>query len=393
MPETSLDFDQCINRKGTSSLKYDFSTEHGKSGDVIPMWVADMDFKTSSYVTDALINTLKEGVYGYSESGEAYFNAVKSWMKRRHNWDVEKEWLVKTPGIVFAIALAVKAYTNPGDGVLIQRPVYYPFTNVILSNDRKVVNNPLVEENGYYHIDFVDFEKRIIDEKVKLFLLCSPHNPVGRVWKKEELKRLGEICKKHGVTVVSDEIHSDFVFEGEHTVFANAEEGLDDISIICTSPSKTFNLAGLQVSNIFIKNEELRKKFVRQLDAVGYDQVSLPGLIACEAAYKDGDSWIDAAVSYIKSNIDYVRDYTEKNLPKIKVVKQEGLYLVWLDFREYGLSDKELNTILDSEAKLWLDAGTIFGPEGSGFQRINVACPRATLEKALANLKEAFSKR
>ena len=385
-----MDFDQYVNRYGTRSIKFDFAKEYGKPEDLIPMWVADMDFKTSSYVVDALKETMDFGVYGYSDGGKAYFEAVKGWMKKRHNWDVEESWLIKTPGIVFAIALAIRAFTNEGDGVLIQTPVYYPFSATIKQNNRKVVRNSLVLNGDHYEIDFEDFERKIVDNKIKLFVLCSPHNPVGRVWSEDELRKIGEICLKHNVIVVSDEIHFDFVFEGKHRVFASVDERFLPISIICTSPSKTFNLAGLQVSNIFIANPELRDKFTKLFYSTGYCELSLPALVACETAYEKGEEWLAGALSYIKSNTEFLKEYLKENIPAIKPVKQEGLYLIWLDFRGLGLSDAEINKKILEEAKIWFDEGTMFGTEGSGFQRINVACPRSTLEKALKNLKKTF---
>lgn len=391
MGERNLDFDTVIERKNTKSLKYDFAVRRGKPKDVLPLWVADMDFKVSFYITDALENIVSQGIFGYSESEENYFEAVSGWMKRHHNWEVQEDWLVKTPGIVFALAMAVRAFTKEGDSVLIQQPVYYPFAEVILENHRRLIDNTLIQtEDGSYRIDYEDFERKIVEEKVKLFILCNPHNPVGRVWTREELTRLGDICLKHKVYVVSDEIHSDFVFEGEHQVFANLKKEYEDISIICTSPSKTFNIAGLQISNIFLPNTELAKRFRKEVAAAGYSQVGLPGLVACEAAYRYGDKWIEAVLSYIKANAEFTKEYLKKNLPKVKMTKLEGTYLVWLDFREYGLSDEELDKLILEEAGLWLDSGAVFGACGEGFQRINIACPRATLEQALERLNKVF---
>jgi cystathionine beta-lyase len=304
---------------------------------------------------------------------------------------VEEKWITKTPGIVYALAMAVQAYTEKGEGVLIQQPVYYPFSEVINDNGRKLVNSPLVQdENGRYHIDYDDFENKIISENVKLFILCSPHNPVGRVWTVEELNKLGEICLKHNVVVISDEIHADFVFEGTHHVFSTVNEAFRDISVICTSPSKTFNVAGLQVSNIIIENTDLRRRFRKQVNKSGYSQVGLPGLVACEAAYKNGDEWLDAVLAYIKANAEYTRKFVEERLPKVKMSWLEGTYLVWLDFKAYGLDDRELNRRMLYDAGLWLDGGSIFGKDGEGFQRINIACPRETLKTALERIEKYF---
>ncbi|MBQ8663570.1 MAG: pyridoxal phosphate-dependent aminotransferase [Eubacterium sp.] len=391
MGERNLDFDRVIDRYNTGCLKYDSAIRRGKPKDILPLWVADMDFKTSSYIIDALGEMNTHGIFGYSEADEDYFEALRGWMKRRHNWDVEERWLIRTPGIVFALAMAVKAFTKEKDAILIQQPVYYPFSEVVRDNNRKLVISNLVQDSdGKYAMDYEDFEQKVVSENVKLFILCNPHNPVGRVWTREELEKIGDICLKHDVLVVSDEIHADFVFEGEHTVFSKVKEEYKDISVICTSPSKTFNIAGLQVSNIFIANEKLRLKFIRQISGAGYSQLGLPGLVACKAAYKYGDEWLDAVLCYIKENAHYVEQFLKARLPKVKMTRLEGTYLVWLDFRELGLCDHELNQRMVNEAGLWLDGGTMFGKVGWGFQRINIACPRSILTTALEKLVTAF---
>ena len=390
MAERNLDFDKIIERDNTNCLKYDFRVARGMPADILPLWVADMDFQISSYIQDAIEKQVRHGIYGYSEAGNEYFEAVSSWLRQQHGWEVEQQWLVKTPGVVFALAMAVKAFTNVGDGVLIQKPVYYPFSGVILDNKRKVVDNTLVlGEDGRYHIDFEDFEEKVVNENVKLFFLCNPHNPVGRVWEREELERLGDICYRHHVIVVSDEIHSDFMWKGKHQVFADLKEEYRDISITCTAPSKTFNIAGLQVSNIFIPNTRLRHQLKRQLDASGYSQLNAVGIVACDAAYRYGREWYNGVCSYIKENIEYVGRYLEENIPGAKLLRPEGTYLLWLDFRELHLSDAALEDLIIKKAGLWLDSGAIFGDAGKGFQRINAACPRKILEKALHKLEEA----
>lgn len=391
MGERNLDFDTVVDRRNTHSLKYDFAAERGKPKDILPLWVADMDFKASSYIIDSLNVINEHGIYGYSDAKSEYFEALKSWMKRHFDWEVHEKWLVKTPGIVFALAMAVKAYTKEGEAVLIQQPVYYPFSEVVEDNNRRLVVSELKQnEDGKYYMDYEDFEDKIVSENVKLFILCNPHNPVGRVWTKEELSRVGDICLKHNVIVVSDEIHADFAFKRAHTVFTNVKEEYKNIGIVCTSPSKSFNIAGLQVSNIFIANEELMRSFRRQINASGYSQLNLAGLTACEAAYKHGDEWLGAVIKYIKSNADYARQFIEERLPKVKMTELEGTYLVWLDFRAYGLSDLELNQRIIHKAGLWLDGGSIFGKSGEGFQRINIACPRSILTEALERIEEAF---
>ncbi len=388
MAERNLDFDRIIDRKNTRCLKYDFAVKRGMPEDVLPLWVADMDFETSSYIEDALTERVKEGIFGYSDVQTPYFEIIRDWMIRHHDWEPQEKWLIKTPGVVFALAMAVKAYTDPGDKVLLQQPVYYPFSEVITDNGREVVSNDLVlTEDGTYKIDFADFEQKIIANGIKLFLLCSPHNPVGRVWTKEELEKIGDICVKHGVTVVSDEIHNDFIWEGTHTVFAGIKKEFADISVTCTSPSKTFNLASMLISNIFIPNQILRRKFRKEMDRAGISQLSVLGLVATEAAYAHGDEWYAAMKNYVRDNIAFARAYVEENLPGVRMIDTQGTYLIWLDFRQTGLTIEQLDHKIIYEAGLWLDSGKIFGKTGEGFERINVACPRAVLQEALDRIR------
>ena len=388
MAEKYLNFDEIVDRRGTDCLKYDFAVKRGIPEDVLPLWVADMDFKTSSYVEDALIERARHGVFGYTESGERYFEAVAGWMKTHHNWDVKPQWLIKTPGVVFALAMAVKAYTNVGDAVLIQQPVYYPFSEVIEDNSRVIVSNDLyLGEDNRYHIDFEDFERKIVDNHIKLFLLCNPHNPSGRVFTREELTRMGDICLKYGVIVVSDEIHNDFILKGEHTVFSIVKKEYEEISIICTSPSKTFNLASMLISNIFIPNGKLKAKFKKEVDAAGISQLSALGLVATETAYRQGEEWYTSMLEYIRGNIEFVKKYVKDNLPGVNVIDGEGTYLVWLDFRKTGIDARELDRRVIYDAKLWLDSGEIFGKTGEGFQRINVATSRETVRECLERIK------
>lgn len=392
--ERNLDFDTVIDRRNTSCLKHDFTQERGMPKEVLPLWVADMDFKTSSIILDILKERIAHGVFGYTETKEDYFSAVAKWMKEKHNWQVDRHWLIKTPGVVVALAMAVKAYTKVGDFVLIQQPVYYPFREVIEDNDRIVANNELVlGEDGKYHMDLEDFERKIIEHKIRLFILCSPHNPVGRVWTKEELLRLGEICLRHHVIVVSDEIHADFTYgENRHLVFADLKPDFAEIAVTCTSPGKTFNLAGLQVSNIFISNRNLKEKFKKQVNAMGYSQLNTMGIMACHAAYSYGDTWYRTLMKYLQENIDFVRIYLKEKLPQIKLIEPEGTYLVWLDFRELALSKSQLEDLIVHSAKLWLDQGTMFGKAGEGFERINIACPKVILEQAMDRLYQALTR-
>ena len=385
-------FDEIIDRRNTDCLKYDFAVERGKPADILPLWVADMDFRTAPGIIERAVADAEFGIYGYTESKDDYFQAVASWYQNYFDWKVEKKWLVKTPGIVFAIGVAIQALTREGDGVMIQQPVYYPFGEVIKDSGRKLVDNTLVLKDGHYEIDFEDFEEKIAQNHVKLFVLCSPHNPVGRVWTLDELRKMGEICLKHDVKVVSDEIHSDFVYEGrKHYVFTTVVPAFEEISIICTAPSKTFNLAGLQVSNIFIPNAQIRKSFLRQMSAVGYSQVNMIGLHECQAAYETGREWLEELKIYLKDNLDFVRTYLEENLPQIKLIEPEGTYLIWLDCRALGLPEEKLEHLIVHEAKLWLDSGAIFGDVGEGFERINIACPRVVLKEALERLNRAVS--
>ena len=300
---------------------------------------------------------------------------------------------MKTPGVVFALAACIRAYTQEGEAVLIQQPVYYPFSEVIRDNGRKTISSDLIQdEDGKYHMNFDDFEQKIISEKVKLFILCSPHNPVGRVWTEEELRKAGEICIRNHVLVVSDEIHEDFCFgDSRHRVFATLGQDFADHSVICTSPGKTFNLAGLQISNIFISNDDLRRRFKHQVAAAGYSQANLMGIAACEAAYLYGDEWYAALMTYLWENIVFLVQYIGHEIPKVKVLCPEGTYLVWLDFRALGLSEQQREDLLLKKAGLWLDSGLVFGESGEGFERINIACTRETLKKALEKLKEAIA--
>lgn len=385
------DFDRITDRTHTNAIKYDLAKRRNKPEDALSLWVADMDFPTAPCVQKAVAEKAAHGIFGYSRPDERYYSALKKWFAERHNYKIQEEWVVNTPGVCFALASAVKAFTKEGESVLVQKPVYYPFFNTIKTLNRKVVNSPLVLKNGHYEINFEDFEAKIVAENVKMFILCSPHNPGGRVWKKEEIQRISEICLKHTVLVVSDEIHSDIVFEGSrHTVYGSISEAAAENSIICTAPSKSFNLAGLQFSNIIIPNAKLRIAFQREVDRTGYDEPSLMGIVAATAAYSEGGEWFDAARDYIWENIQFARNYIEENCPKIKVVIPEGTYLLWLDFSAIGLSDEEINERILNRAKVWLDNGKMFGDEGKFFQRINCATPRKILAEALERICAQF---
>jgi len=386
------DFDVIIPRRGTGSLKYDAAVKRGKPADVLPFWVADMDFQSPPAVLEALSERVAHGIFGYTEPmEEGYFQALQNWYRQRFQWECRPEWLVITPGVVFALCAAIRALTQPGDAVLIQQPVYYPFETSIKINDRRLVVNRLVYEDGRYSVDLAAFERQIAEEKVKLFILCSPHNPVGRVWTREELRAMGDICLKHGVYVVADEIHADFVYPGHrHWVFAGLRPEYEDITVTCTAPSKTFNLPGLQVANIFIKNEQIRRLFLQEIRKTGYSQPNVLGLVACRAAYEHGAPWLEALLAYLTGNLALVRDFLREELPQVRLVEPEGTYLLWLDFRALGLPDRELEELLVQKGRIWLSSGPTFGAGGEGFQRLNIGCPRALLQEGLQRMKEAL---
>ena len=385
------DFEKIIDRSNTNSEKYDFKEEWGVLKDAIPMWVADMDFQAPPCVRARMQKDIDLGIFGYSEPKEEYYLALTRWYEKRFHWRIEKEWVVKTPGVVFGIAMAIRALTNPKDAILIQPPVYYPFKKVISDNDRTVVINPLVNVNGHYEINFDEFERKIKEEQVKLFLFCSPHNPGGRVWKEWELKKILEVCKKYNVYIISDEIHADFVYVGNsHIVLATLAKDYLDHIITCTSPSKTFNIAGLQISNIVICDEAIRKCFQKEMLSVAYIEVGMLSISACQAAYEGGEEWLEELLLYLKENIKYVRNFLKKNLPRVKMMEPEGTYLLWLDFSEYGYEPEELDEKMLKEAKLWLDEGSIFGDEGKFFERINIACPRSILVEAMERMAKVF---
>ena len=387
----NYDFSKKVDRHGTDSLKYDFALERGRPEDVLPLWVADMDFSAPPCVNESLEQAVRFGVYGYTETKPDYDDAVTGWFKKRFGWQADASWMVKAPGVVFALAMAIRALTSPGDAVLIQPPVYYSFFSVIQRNDRLVAENPLILQNGRYQIDFADFEQKITAHNVKMFLLCSPHNPVGRVWTQEELQRIGEICFRHHVYVVSDEIHCDLVLPGNrHSVFLSANPALAEQTVVCTSPSKTFNLAGLQNANIFIPDPTIREAFCSEVKKTGSSQLNMMGLYACKAAYRGAEEWLEHCLAYLNENLEMLRLFLKTQLPQIQLVEPQGTYFAWLDFSQLQISDPQINDLVTNKAKLWLDAGRMFGQTaGSGFQRLNYACHRDTLLQALTSLKTA----
>lgn len=386
-------FDTVIDRYRTGSVKFDTAVAQGYPGDVLPLWVADMDFQAPACVRQALQQRVEHGIFGYSLPMDSYFEAVSAWFAKYFDWQLEKDWLVCTPGVVFALSAAVRVTTQPGDSVLVLPPVYYPFYNVINQNDRKVVASQLVYADGRYSIDFEDFEAKILQENVKLFILCSPHNPVCRVWSREELQRLGRICKAHNVKVIADEIHCDFTLPGHiHIPFPLACPQLAEDTIVCTAPSKTFNLAGLQVSNLFIPGQQLRQAYQQELLRISCSGLNCLGLVACQAAYEGGRQWLEECKAYMLENLNYVRDFLQTRLPQIRLVEPEGTYFAWLDCTGLDMTAPQLDAVIIHLCKLWLDTGAIFGQCADRFQRVVLACPRATLEKAMAQLEAGIAR-
>ena len=396
------DFDAEISRRGTSSVKWEFFWKNENLsywertdpslGDerVLPMWVADMDFPCPQPVVDALVERARQAIYGYTAKTETYYEAVVNWMERRQRWTIEPEWICTTPGVVPALNLLVRTFVAAGEKVLIQPPVYHPFFHAIQNNGAGLVPNPLVYENGGYRIDYTDLERKARDPDLKMVILCSPHNPVGRVWTKDELARFGEICLENNLLVVADEIHGDLIYRGHtFTPFASISQDFAQNMVVCTAPSKTFNLAGLHTSNIIIPNDELRSRFQKTLRSTGLGWVGVFGVVALEAAYNHGEEWLEQVMDYIEGNLRYMEEYVAQHIPQITLVQPQGTYLVWLDCRRLGLDKLELKRLMFDEARVFLDEGFVFGPEGEGFERINIACPRSILAEALGRIKNA----
>lgn len=384
-----MNFNRKINRQQTQSVKYDLIETLNKPEDTIPMWVADMDFSAPPQVIEALVKRAEHGVFGYSEIDERYCQAVIDWFQTRFNWLIERDTLVTTPGIVYAINTAIRALTKKGDAILIQEPVYNPFKCAIENNNRQTVVNPLVFRENRYHIDFDDFENKIKSENVVAFILCTPHNPVGRVWQEEELKRIKEICQRYDVLILSDEIHCDFVYPpNAHRIFETVNPDYVHRIITMTSPSKTFNLAGLQGSNIIIPDEALRCAFKKEMEKQGSAHLNAMSITATIAAYEEGAPWLEDLLEYLQENIALTQRFLEKELPEIRLIPPEGTYLLWLDFKGLGLSNQEIAERLEQRCRLWLNAGSQYGAGGEGHWRLNVATSRANLEEALRRLKK-----
>jgi len=386
-------FDQIIERAGTDCLKWDGREAVFGRQEILPLWVADMDFAAPPAVVAALQKRASHPVYGYPFRTPAVDQAISGWLKKRHGWTVEADWLLLTNGVVPALNLAVLAFTEPGDSVIIQPPVYRPFFKAVENNKRELLLNGLKEENGRYTIDFEQLA-RIVDDRTKMLIFCSPHNPVGRVWTREELTKLGQFCLEHRILLVSDEIHSDLVYKGyTHIPLASLTPELAKNTITCIAPSKTFNVPGLATAVTIIPDQERRERFRRIMEATGVGAGNLFGLCALQAAYDEGEEWLEALLDYLRGNLETVMEFVAERLPGIKVIKPEGTFLVWLDFRGLGLTPEQLSAFLINEAKVGLNDGRGFGPGGDGFQRMNIACPRAVLKEALIRIEQAVSRR
>jgi len=387
----TFDFDQIISRHATGSTKWDALDRIFGSEDLLPLWVADMDFPSPSAVVKKLNERASHPIYGYNTQEASLYQSIIDWVKRRHVWEIEKEWILFAPGVVPSIIFSILALSEPGDGVIIQPPVYPPFFASIKDNDRQVVENPLLVKNGHYEIDFEDLEEKLSHPKNKLLLLCSPHNPVGRVWTEDELRKIYELCQKYEVDVLSDEIHNDLVFDGhKHTVFASLGAPVIKQSVTFMAASKTFNIAGLNFSYIIVPCKRRRALIERWLQKLHMNRNNLFGVLGTEVAYQEGDAWLDTLLSYLEKNADTLVEFVQKRLPHVKVNKPEGTYLAWLDFRAYFSDAKELEHFLVHTAKVGLNPGKNFGRQGEGFARINLGTQRSVLVEALERIEKAL---
>ncbi len=381
-------FDQHVDREQTSCVKYDLRDKVFHQSDVIPMWVADMDFETPEFIRKAVAERAAHPIYGYTFRNESYVESIRNWVLRRHQWETQSDWFVFSPGIVPAVNLAVLALTKPGDGVLIQTPVYFPFFNAVNDHERKLLTNRLVYADGKYSIDFEDFEAKV--KKARMFIMSSPHNPVGRVWSREELTRMGTICQKYGVVIIADEIHNDLILPGNHhTVMATLSPNLADITLTCIAPSKTFNMAGLATSSVVVSNPELRKLFSRYVEKLHLSGGNIFGAVASIAGYSHGDVWVDELMEYVAKNLAYLKEQLT-NHTNIKLVEPEATYMAWLDFSATGLDDETIKSTLINKARLGLSHGPMFGSGGELFQRINLATTLKVVEEATQRMISTF---
>ena len=385
-------FDKVVDRVGTGSVKWQMPLDEYNDEEIIPLWVADMDFEVPREVRENISKRIEHEIFGYTMIPDSYYKAAIDWFEKKHDWKLEKDWMVFTPGVVPGINSLVRTFTQAGDDILIQTPVYHQFAKVIKSTGRNIIENPLIEEDGDYRMDF-DNLKEVITNKTKLLILCNPHNPVGRSWTESELRELGEICIENNILVISDEIHSDLVFEPSvHTVYSKLGKEFEENSIICTAPNKTFNIAGLKTANIIIPNPKLRNDFEVELEKLSIGGPTILGMIAQESAYKYGWDWYEEMMDYIEGNIDYVVDYIEKNIPKIKVKKPESTYLLWLDCSQLGMKSEELSNFFVEKCKVLFNAGEDFGEEYNSYLRMNIATRRDLLTKALDSMKREIDK-
>jgi cystathionine beta-lyase len=393
------DFNQVCNRKNTDCLKWDMIASIFGSEDLIPLWVADMDLPVAKPIIDALKKRVEHPFYGYSQAGTSVLNSVVERMKRKFNWNIKPEWIVFTPGVVPALHVAVRSLTHPGDEVILQEPTYHPFFPVVVNSGCKIVNNGLKMNNNRYEIDYKGLEEKFHSKsrsfqeagRIKTIIFCNPHNPVGRLWKRDEIIKMGEIAINNGAVVISDEIHCEILFKDQkHTPFASISKKFEQNSIVCMSPSKTFNLAGLEVSTIIIPNKKLRDNFINTRSGI-VPNPNLFGYVALEAAYNHGDEWLEQVLDYLQKNLDYLKQYLENKIPNIRVVDPEGTYLIWLDCRDLGMDNQTLSNFMKKKAKVGLEDGFIFGKSGSGFMRMNIACPRSILHEALNRIENAVN--
>lgn len=388
-----FDFGRIIQRKGTNCYKWDQCKEFFGTDDLIPMWVADMDFETIEEVKRVIKERVEHGVFGYTFIPDSFYNSIIDWQFTQNNWKIEKDWIINAPGVVPSIKICIQAYTSPGDDVVVQTPVYFPFFSSVKLNGRNLITNPLKFNGKHYEMDFDDLERKISD-KTRMLILCSPHNPVGRVWKKEELERLGEICLRNNVIIVSDEIHSDIIMSThKHTPIASLSKELSEITITCMSVSKTFNLAGLATSYVIISNSVLRSKYFHTAQRLGLLTTNIFGILALETSYRYGKKWLKALLEYLRENRDFVLKFLREKIPQVDAIETEGTYLMWLNFKKLGLTQEELKEFIFKKAKVGLQDGRMFGEEGRGFMRMNIGCPRVILKEALQRLETAIKNR
>ncbi|MCB2220631.1 MAG: PatB family C-S lyase [Bacteroidetes bacterium] len=384
-------FDEIIDRKGTSCVKWDIRDIYFGDDSVLPMWVADMDFKTPDFIVNAIKDRADHPVFGYTVRPDSYYQSMIDWIHNLHQWKINKDWIVFSPGIVPAVNMAVMAYTRPGDKIIVQPPVYFPFFSAVKDNGRQLVYNQLLLKNGRYEMDFEDLEKQI-DHRTRMIIISNPHNPGGSAWTKDELEQLGNICIKHNLVLISDEIHSDLAIPPfKHTVAANISEAIAKVTVTMMAPSKTFNLAGMASSSVIISDPGLRNDFEIMLGRVHVGMGNLFGMVASEAAYTHGKIWLKEMLHYVKENLDYMESYIQERIPKVKMIRPEATYLVWLDFRSLNLDPAALKKFVIEKAGLGLNDGPVFGPGGEGFQRMNVACPRSYVQEAMQRLEEAVN--